>query len=835
MMASFAAYVLLLSLLISLAALAAEPLLSGWGVPRRLVWAVALCASIAGPTAMSLSASPSVPGEAATASVLSMLPVTPSPAIIPDRHAVPAASAATVTQPPDAHAATLPRAHRITSASMETLVRVVWPASCVAVWLFHALGIGRLLLTTRRCPRIAVLGTPARLTNGVGPAVFGIWRPIILWPRWLQTAPSTLRHAALAHELEHLRCRDPMLLGAATLLVSLAPWNALLWWQLQRLRFAVEADCDGRVVGGGRDRGRGRVAAAPRYAEVLWQIGRRRVHAGYGPALWMSAHTWLERRIRLLLAVPRQRRAWLGAAGMSATAMLLVGAALVRAPSLAATELHKLPPQDARPAAAWAITAARGHFPKLLLQPFAGTALIAAVFDRQGRLELVAQHRFAAGTPPSDFDMGAENRQLGIDPDQDLFYAGNEGTEGIGQGLTIGPWLASPNRGRIFVVYEVLKWKPDPTRSAARVLAALKAGAPILFVQPAFPGVPPPTTFVAVFMNNDGTINRLQKKTTPAGQSFTMEWPPLYAAMGLTPRELGRTGFLAQPQPNTFVSYAWPRRADDPTGEDGLGPSLGPIVKNHTPGYDDTADDASLAKRYFPEIAQRGWKAVTQRIDDVRTRALPWILFGRDGRVWGTGLWHNDTKKLVFSVATYAAIEARYPGIRVQGDSVDPWSVRGVPIMAFWVRADSPIQSEAQVPWTKRKDLLVSGAFMVRRLYPDWAPSPTLADAPVPFAAAVNLGDAVDVGPFGYRGADAEAPFFLIVTANPRGADEVSLKVQFDVCGMGQMAASATPACLRSAVLRAHYDAPVEVPLQNDPQAQAMYSHIVLRVQRLRT
>ena len=59
----------------------------------------------------------------------------------------------------------------------------------------------------------------------------------------------------VAHEQEHVRAGDPWLIHAACLAVAAMPWNAALWWQLRRLRMAVETDCDRRVLAGGVDLG----------------------------------------------------------------------------------------------------------------------------------------------------------------------------------------------------------------------------------------------------------------------------------------------------------------------------------------------------------------------------------------------------------------------------------------------------------------------------------------------------------------------------------------------------------------------------------------------------
>jgi TonB family protein len=57
----------------------------------------------------------------------------------------------------------------------------------------------------------------------------------------------------LVHEGEHVRAGDPRLLAGALALLTLTPWNQLSWWQLRRLRAAMEIDCDRRVLAQERD------------------------------------------------------------------------------------------------------------------------------------------------------------------------------------------------------------------------------------------------------------------------------------------------------------------------------------------------------------------------------------------------------------------------------------------------------------------------------------------------------------------------------------------------------------------------------------------------------
>jgi bla regulator protein blaR1 len=45
-----------------------------------------------------------------------------------------------------------------------------------------------------------------------------------------------------------MAAHDPLLPRVAQLMVALAPWNLPAWWQLRRLRFAIQVDSDARVL-----------------------------------------------------------------------------------------------------------------------------------------------------------------------------------------------------------------------------------------------------------------------------------------------------------------------------------------------------------------------------------------------------------------------------------------------------------------------------------------------------------------------------------------------------------------------------------------------------------
>jgi beta-lactamase regulating signal transducer with metallopeptidase domain len=161
-------------------------------------------------------------------------------------------------------------------------------------------------------------GVPVLVSPDTGPAVVGLIRSHIVLPEWACEADPEVRALMLEHEGEHLRAGDPRLLAGALLVVALMPWNPAVWWQLRRLRLAVEIDCDARVL-----RRRGDVRA---YGALLLEMGRRAGASRLAVAAFSEPTSFLERRIRAMTA-PALRFAGLRAAGFGALSAALVAAA----------------------------------------------------------------------------------------------------------------------------------------------------------------------------------------------------------------------------------------------------------------------------------------------------------------------------------------------------------------------------------------------------------------------------------------------------------------------------------------------------------------------------
>lgn len=485
----------------------------------------------------------------------------------------------------------------------------------------------------------------------------------------------------------------------------------------------------------------------------------------------------------------------------------------------ASAALRKLPPEDTKPGAQWARRTAHERYPELFGQHFEGSVVLAMVFRRNGSLLLANEHRFAPGVTPSDFDMAAEKAQLGLEP-QDVLYRGSDG------GATIGPWLQSKNPGRLDIVYEVLKWPHDPMRSAAKARAAVDAYYPKLL------DVPKNThsagVLVTVLMNGDGTVGRARKQTLGNPTSKLGDSPEQFvAALGVSEQDLGRRGFLALPRApgkaSVFVAYAWPRRPGDPTAD--LDALRRKIFRQHPPRRD-TRDDAAIVHRYFPDIEKSGPRALFSTRH--RGRVTPWVLLGRDGRVWDTGRGYY-----LGDFPLKQTLEARFPGIRVSLAGSRIRTRQGVRISCFWIGPDSAVQEASQVDSSRRSDLLVT----VYRHYLHLPGLPNRRGPTRQLVFPVNFGVPTGIGMAAIAraaGLHSGARDHLRLTATDAGGGAVNIRVST----RGALALSAeqarSGAWTTAATLRVHYGKEGTVDLTDATARPAGTLQLVLEPARLR-
>src|SRR5882672_2794384 len=179
------------------------------------------------------------------------------------------------------------------SNGVSTVLDWTWRVSSVALALVILASGAHLSWRRRRWDRGHMAGTAVYISEDSGPAVVGFLRPHIVVPRWLTKLSPGEQELVIAHERSHLDAYDTQLLTIAVCLLACMPWNLMLWWQLRRLRLAIEIDCDARVLSLGYP--------VARYSETLIAVGERQ-SASYAMTIARyGSKSFLEQRIHNML------------------------------------------------------------------------------------------------------------------------------------------------------------------------------------------------------------------------------------------------------------------------------------------------------------------------------------------------------------------------------------------------------------------------------------------------------------------------------------------------------------------------------------------------------
>jgi TonB family protein len=293
MIAAWILHTLLVSLLAGAGALVLETLLRGHRRPTRWVWAGAMLLSVAWPLGKLLLER--IPSRELSAPVREAAPMVFLDPLV-------------VQVGPES-----------VLRSLDGPILLSWAAAAVVLLsLFSWVLIRTHRLRKAWNPEV-VRGYSVLLSRDWGPGVVGFIRPAVVLPEWCRGLDDQNLRLILDHEMEHLRAGDLRLILAARILPILLPWNLPLWWQLSRLKLAVEGDCDLRVLG--RHPGRARP-----YLELLLDVGRGVPGPRALAAMLSEPRETLERRIRIM-TMPFPKNPWIRALILGSVGAVLVAIA----------------------------------------------------------------------------------------------------------------------------------------------------------------------------------------------------------------------------------------------------------------------------------------------------------------------------------------------------------------------------------------------------------------------------------------------------------------------------------------------------------------------------
>lgn len=191
-------------------------------------------------------------------------------------------------------------------ALLAWLIAAAWMAGAVTmavVWYVRWRRIARLVRTAAPLENDRVLGALRRLEARRGspciealtgettlePGVFGILRPVLLWPRRIadRLADEHLE-AIIAHEICHVERRDNLWAALHGVVQTVFWFHPVVWWIGTKLAVERERACDESVVAAGTD--------PERYAESILETCRHSLEA---PALCMAGVTGANLKQRL--------------------------------------------------------------------------------------------------------------------------------------------------------------------------------------------------------------------------------------------------------------------------------------------------------------------------------------------------------------------------------------------------------------------------------------------------------------------------------------------------------------------------------------------------------
>ena len=670
-------YGITVSLILTAAGFGMEPLAARIGWPRRVVWAGALLFSVGVPVVM--VSTPHAPAVTAPDSIRSNTAL---------RSQGGEYKPALPTTPSNLTPMILRPSSDYSSPTLDRVFGVGWLAistGALAVWTLSWIGVRR-QRKQWRCKTVD--GIAVWVTPKLGPAVLGFMRPQILIPQWILEAPAALRSTVLLHEREHIDSYDPLLLLFGLLVAVAAPWNLPLWWQLRRLRFAVEADCDARVLRKG--------TPLATYGEVLLTVSQRRLLAPLGAMAIAKPRSQLERRIRLMALPDSRPTRWIMGAAATVGAMCVAFAIEVPAPALRDTDLRHLPLHDWSPYLPMAEAAARAADPTVFRGDFEGTVMIDVYLKRDGAVLDIQTHKFPTGPLENSNYVG----YVAID-----FLADMDRGYGTGGRKFVG-WFGPKHSKALYVEYAVMKWAHDPARSASRVRDAVAKKYPEFFQSYplSYPYKEQTGKLLTVFMNDDRTINRatLNQMPNPPGFSEGQIYDRI-VALGIPPDQFGRFGRIFNTldpsrlehypnAPHLDIIFAWPRHPDDPPD---IGSQTQPAFNNtfdkRSQEIDRRAPDELFLKRYFPDIWEKGPSSASEQA---------WILVDLAGKVCdtgrvGTGGFSGITKEL----------NKRYPGAQIGLDisvGAETANNGGVQLDYMRLQDDSPLTSCQSIESVRR-------------------------------------------------------------------------------------------------------------------------------------
>jgi beta-lactamase regulating signal transducer with metallopeptidase domain len=312
--------VLKVTVVLSVAPLAARLLSRRSAAARHQIWAVAMAAALIMPLLTTVAPQWTIAVLPAPAAVLDIAPMSERP-VVPSDSSVKTAATDPVFEPVPAMTPTttaeLPSVASSATEGLSTLT-TIWLAGVLVVLARLAFGTARVWWIARRAtPATDWAPLGQHLARAIGierhvtflsgdedamPMAWGLVRAHVLLPAEADEWPMERQRVVLLHELAHVKRRDCLTQMLAQLACAAYWFNPLVWLAAKRLRAERERACDDLVLAAG--------TRGSDYADHLLDIARSLKSAAWPTwsAVTMAHRSQLEGRLMAILdpALPRR-------------------------------------------------------------------------------------------------------------------------------------------------------------------------------------------------------------------------------------------------------------------------------------------------------------------------------------------------------------------------------------------------------------------------------------------------------------------------------------------------------------------------------------------------
>lgn len=335
---------------------------------RHLVWNITILGVVLAPILVPLAPRvPIVPGVPEVPKARFEVPAVPVPTV----HAVPSIEQRELTM-------SLSEVAAVGTSLVASWFVFCWMLSGLSVWrgstpapeswVNEARIIGRRMGLRRDV-------SVRRLHRDASPHIAGLFRSVVMMPPSAASWTAEARHAALVHELTHVKRSDRRTQAIAQLATAIYWFNPLVWYASAALARERERACDDEVLRAG--------AKASDYATLLLDIARAS-GSTWAPAtsLSMARGSAIEGRLLSILAdvarAPRPSTRWIVGAAIVALTTTILGAQSAR-PDAAAPVPQTKPAPIVKPSMVMA-------FDEQVASPSITGALVDALRDQDGQV-----------------------------------------------------------------------------------------------------------------------------------------------------------------------------------------------------------------------------------------------------------------------------------------------------------------------------------------------------------------------------------------------------------------------------------------------------------------